>query len=183
MADTENTQTPAAEAEKAPWGDNFDAERAWKLVQNLRAEVAVIKADRDTVKGERDSLKSKSQALEDEGKTELQKLQDRAEAAEKAAKEAARELNLQKVLRKHPELEDFADLLTGETEEELAAKAERLAAIGKPKDGGDGENTDGEQEPETPELPTKPTPNLTPGHGGDDSTTFDPTAIALAARQ
>ncbi|UYL87611.1 scaffolding protein [Arthrobacter phage VResidence] len=180
MADTENTQTPAPEAkpegEKAPWGDDFDAERAWKLVQNLRAE-------RDDLKKKNTAYESERQAREDEGKSELQKLQDRLDAAERTAKEKERELSLAKVLRKHPELEEFADLLTGDTEEELAAKAERLAAIGKPKDGGDGENKDGEQKPDAPELPAKPTPNLTPGHGGDESTPFDPTAIALAARQ
>ncbi|KUM41205.1 hypothetical protein [Arthrobacter sp. EPSL27] len=180
MADTEN-QTPAAtdakpDAEKTPWGADFDAERAWKLVQNLRAEVTDLKQKNSTYESER-------QAREDEGKSELQKLQDRLQAAEQKAKEAARDLNLQKVLRKHPELEDFADLLTGETEEELFAKAERLAAIGKPKEPAEGEQKDGEQKPDAPELPAKPTPNLTPGHGGDDSTPFDPTAIALAARQ
>lgn len=181
MADTENTNTPATPEKPAetPWGADFDPERAWKLVQNLRTE-------RDALKTERDTLKSKSQALEDDGKTELQKLQDRAEAAEKAAKEAARELSVQKVLRKHPELEDFADLLSGDNEEEIAAKAERLAAIGKPKEPADppADPPAGEQPPAgEPELPGKPTPSLTPGHGGEENAPFDPVAIAKAARR
>ncbi|QXO14540.1 scaffolding protein [Arthrobacter phage Kaylissa] len=179
MADTEN-QNPAPadkqEGDKAPWGDDFDAERAWKLVQNLRTEVATLKTENGT-------MKTKLQASEDEGKTELQKLQERLAAAEQTAKEKERELSLAKVLRKHPELEEFADLLTGDTEEELAAKAERLAAIGKGKKDEDDADKGDDQKPDAPELPGKPQPNLTPGHGGEDSTPFDPTAIALAARK
>ncbi|WNO26026.1 scaffolding protein [Arthrobacter phage Wildwest] len=172
MAETEN-QTPApTDAEKAPWGDDFDAERAWKLVQNLRSERDTLKTERDGLKTERDALVTERDGL----KTELQ---TKTEEVERTTKETARELALQKVLRKHPELEDFADLLTGDTEEELASKAERLAAIGKPKEPAE----PGEQKPDEPELPGKPTPNLTPGHGGEDVTPFDPTAIALAARQ
>ncbi|UIW13422.1 scaffolding protein [Arthrobacter phage Amyev] len=185
MADTEN-QTPAADAkpegEKAPWGEDFDAERAWKLVQNLRAERDALKSERDGLKTERDTLKAAKDAAADEGKSELQKLQDRIAEIEKASAAKDRDLALQKVLRKHPDLEEFADLLTGDTEEELAAKAERLAAIGKAKAPADGAK-DGEQSGEKQELPGKPQPNLTPGHGGEDTTPFDPTAIALAARK
>lgn len=180
MADTEN-QTPAAtdakpEGSAAPWGDDFDAEKAWRLVQNLRTERDGLKTERDALKGERDALTTERDGL----KTELQ---TKTEEAERLSKDSARELALQKVLRKFPDLEDFADLLTGDTEEELVSKAERLAKIGKPAEPADGEQTDGEQTPETPELPGKPTPNLTPGHGGEDVTPFDPTAIAKAARR
>lgn len=45
------TETPAPEGqepeqveEKPPWGDDFDAEKAWKLVQNLRGDVDKAKA-------------------------------------------------------------------------------------------------------------------------------------------
>ncbi|QNO12667.1 scaffolding protein [Arthrobacter phage Snek] len=178
MADTENTSTEKTDAEgaktEAPWGADFDAERAWKLIQNLRTE-------RDAIKTERDTLKSERQAREDEGKTELQKLQDRLDAAEKAAKDSARELALQKVLRKHPELEDFTDLLSGDTEEELLAKAERLAAIGAKK-GDEGEKPPAADGEDGDDIPGKPKPSLTPGHGGGSAEEFDPVAIAKAAR-
>lgn len=179
MADTETQNTAPAdkqEGEKAPWGDDFDAERAWKLVQNLRTERDGLKAERDGLKTERDALVTERDGL----KTELQ---TKTEELEKTSKETARELALQKVLRKHPELEDFADLLSGDTEEELTSKAERLAALGKPKAPADGENKDAEQKPETPEIPGKPTPSLTPGHGGEENAPFDPVAIAKAARR
>lgn len=180
MADTENTQTPAAEAQKpaeTPWGDDFDAERAWKLVQNLRTERDGLKTERDSLKTERDALVTERDGL----KTELQ---TKTEEVERTTKETARELALQKVLRKHPELEDFADLLSGDTEEEIAAKADRLAAIGKPKEPAANADPAGEQPPAgDPELPGKPTPSLTPGHGGEENAPFDPVAIAKAARR
>jgi len=178
MANTEAQNTEGAEGTKPegsnPWGDDFDAEKAWRLVTNLRAEVTTLKTERDGLKTERDSLKSAKDDAENEGKTELQKLQDRLEEIEKASKAKDRDLALQKVLRKHPELEEYADLLTGDNEEELTAKAERLAKIGKKAEG---------EGNETIELPGKPKPNLTPGHTADQVDDFDPVAIAKAARQ
>jgi FtsZ-binding cell division protein ZapB len=181
MAETENEQPkPAEEKPETPWGNDFDPERAWKLVTNLRTELAELKTENGTLKTER-------QARKDDGKDDLTKLQERLQAAEKAAKDSERALYLERVLRKHPALEDFADLLTGENEEEISAKADRLAAIGKPKEPADGEKPPaeiGEQKPaEEAELPGKPEPALTPGHGGAETTPFDPAAIAKAARQ
>ena len=184
MANTEAQTTDATKDEKPngenPWGKDFDAEKAWRLVQNLRAEVTGLKTERDNLKTERDNLKVEKDAADSEGKSELQKLQDRLAEIEKTAKDREREVALQKVLRKHPELEDFADLLTGETEDELMSKAERLAKIGKPADGENGDK-DGDQKPA--ELPGAPKPALTPGHGGDAPAPFDPDAIAKAARE
>ncbi|CCQ44319.1 hypothetical protein ARTSIC4J27_243 [Pseudarthrobacter siccitolerans] len=177
MANTEAQSTEAnaegtkPEGSSNPWGDDFDADKAWRLVQNLRAENSDLKSENSKLKTER-------QDRENEGMSELQKLQDRLNELEKAAKDKDRDLALQKVLRKHPELEDIADLLTGDTEDELMAKAERLAKLGKKSDGeGD------EQKPGPTELPGMPKPNLTPGHGGDDTEPFDPVAIAKAARR
>lgn len=180
MANTEAPNTnDAAKGDKPegsnPWGDDFDAEKAWRLVQNLRAEVADLKTAKTDVEKERDALKTAKDAAADEGKTELQKLQDRLAQIEADSKKKDRDLALQKVLRKHPELEEYADLLTGDTEDELAAKAERLAKIGK-KDGD-------ADKPDTVELPGKPKPTLTPGHSADVPEDFDPVAIAKAARQ
>jgi len=182
MANTEAQNTDATKDSKPegenPWGDDFDAEKAWRLVQNLRAEVAGLKTERDDLKTERDNLKVEKDAAADEGKSELQKLQDRLAEIEKTAKDREREVALQKVLRKHPELEDFSDLLSGETEDELMSKAERLAKIGKPADGENADKGDS-----TAELPGTPKPNLVPGHGGDAPAPFDPDAIAKAARE
>ena len=181
MADTEAQTNEADKGTKPegsnPWGDDFDAEKAWKLVQNLRGEVADLKTAKADAEKERDALKTAKDAAADEGKTELQKLQERLEQIEKDSKAKDRDLALQKVLRKHPELEEYADLLTGDTEEELTAKAERLAKIGK-KDGEEGDN-----KPDAVELPGKPKPNLLPGHSAEIGEDFDPVAIAKAARR
>lgn len=179
MADTETptTEAPAEEQKNAaenPWGDDFDAPRAWKLVQNLRSEVADLKQKNGSYEAER-------QERENAGKSELQKLQEKLQTAEKESSEARRELNLQKVLRKFPELEDFTDLLTGDTEEEITAKAERLAAIGKSKE--EAGDTDGDPKPEEVELPGKPKADLIPGHAAEETAPFDPVAIAKAARR
>ncbi|MGO4251234.1 hypothetical protein AB4Y81_03115 [Paenarthrobacter sp. TAF1] len=184
MANTEAQNTDATKDSKPegenPWGDDFDAEKAWRLVQNLRAEVTGLKTERDDLKTERDNLKVEKDASDSEGKTEIQKLTDRLAELEKTAKEKDRDVALQKVLRKHPELEEFSDLLTGETEDELMSKAERLAKIGKPADGDNPADKDGEK---PAELPGTPKPNLVPGHGGDAPAPFDPDAIAKAARE
>ena len=147
---------PEAEAkpndgETPPWGDDFDAERAWRLIQNLRQEKDALKARKDDP--------------------------EKLSAAEQRAKEAERALYLERAFRKYPELDadDFRDFLTGETEEEILAKAERLARLGKPK----------EEAPASDPAPTpnKPTPSLVPGHGGEERPAFDPVAIAKAARR
>lgn len=193
MSKTADNSTPKTEevgAEKAgstpPWGDDFDAERAWTLVQNLRSE-------KESLKGELATERQKSQALEANESDGLKELRTRAEAAEERAKEAERKLNVATVLRDFPALADFEDLLTGDTVEEIKAKAERLASIGDKKD--DAEDPDkGDPKPDESEdegakggsqedpLPGRPAPDLVPGHGGGEKAPFDPDAIAKAAR-
>lgn len=55
-----------------PWasefGDNFDAERAWRTIENLRNQ-------EKTLTNERNSAQRKAKEYEDQGKTELEKLQ------------------------------------------------------------------------------------------------------------
>lgn len=178
--------------------DNFDAERAKRLVANLRADVDRLKGERDSIATERDEARSAAEAA----KTAT----ERAETAEK-------ELWTERILRKNPELEGVEEFLTGKTEDELKAKAEKLAAKlgGKPADdggnegedggeGGDGEDSgtaggsgdpdpngstgadgDGEDD-EDDQLPGRPKPSLKPGHGGNTPEPFDPEAIAREAR-
>ncbi|WGH20297.1 scaffolding protein [Arthrobacter phage MaGuCo] len=190
MADTEkdqNEQTDQSEKQTPPWGDDFDAERAWRLVQNLRGELSDVKAELVTTKKDRDTAQTERDALKDGAGSESEKVT----AAEKRAAEAERALHVERALRKHPDLADYADLLTGDTEEEIVAKADRLAAIGKK--GGDPAADDKDQSKDGSKpgaeasgdddgLPGKPTPDLKPGHGGDAKTPFDAEAIAKAAR-
>lgn len=183
-------QDPASKADKAqtpPWGDaeNFDPERAWRLIENLREEVASIKAERDALKADADKRA-------DAEKTDLQRAVERAEAAEQRAKEAERSLWTERALRKHPLPEgldeeteaEFLAFLSGDSEEEIVRKAARLEALRGGAKSAD-EKPDGEQgagAEQSAQVPGKPAPALVPGHGGDAAEPFDPDAVAQAAR-
>lgn len=180
MPDAPKTEDPKPST--PPWGDdaNFDAARAWTLIENLKADVEKIKVERDTIKTDRDSLKTAADTAADAEKTEAQKIADRAAAAEERAKTAERSLWTERALRKHPlpagldeETEaEFLAFLSGESAEEIERKAARLAALsGKAETPG-----------EAPANSTRPTPNLTPGHGGTPPVPFDAAAVAKAAR-
>lgn len=177
MTDSTDTSTP-------PWGDDFDAERAWTLVQNLRA-------DKDKLQGEKDTLTTEL-ATERQAREDAEKVAKDADpegklsAAEKRAADAERSLWTERALRKHSIAEELVEFLSGDTEEAILAKAEKLSKVGKP----DGEKPKADEEKpdesaEKPEggLPPRPTPDLTPGHGGDAPAAFDPEAIASAARK
>lgn len=164
-----------------PWGDDFDAERAWTLVQNLRGDLDKLKTERDDARQERDDAKAASDSTESA---------EKLTAAEARAKAAETSLWTERALRKHSIDEDLVDFLTGDTEEDILAKAERLAGRSKPaeeKPSTDGDPKDGDKPADDKPagdqgLPGTPKPSLTPGHGGDTSAPFDPDAIAAKAR-
>jgi hypothetical protein len=155
---------PATDPGKAPtFTGEFDPERAARLVENLRTEL--------------EEAKAKIRAREDAEKTDLQKAQERAEAAEAALVKATLDTATAKAAQAHKIPDDLLEFITGATAEEIEAKAKRLgeklaATDGTPADNGTG----------TPS--TRPTPRLVPGQGsGDTGSTFDPAAIAKAARR
>ena len=164
---------------KKPWGDDFDEAKAWTLVQNLRGDKTTLQADLATARQALTEAETKATA----GETE----KDRADKAE-------RSLWVERALRKHPTVSnDFGDFLSGDTEEEILAKAERLASVGQPKaPAASDPKPDADAKPDDPKpdadpapaLPGKPVPDLTltPGHGGDVAEPFDPAAIAAKAR-
>lgn len=172
MADTDK---PGTEDKAPEFEGEFDADRAKRLVANLRAEVAKLEGDLASVTTERDALKAEADNKADEGKSEAEKAAQRAAAAEKAAEEARRELWVERALRKHPEAADLADLIKGDDEDAVLAIAERLAKRGKPADDEDKGN-------EPDDLSRRPKPDLKPGHGGDDPEPFDAAKIAAEAR-
>lgn len=88
-ADNDSGNTP-------PWGDDFDAEKAWGLVTSLREEVGRVKADR-TPQDEKDAktiatlkrqladaepIVSEFRRLEEASKTETERAKDAAAAAQ-----------------------------------------------------------------------------------------------------
>jgi hypothetical protein len=165
MPDDNTAAIPPAEEPKtpAPWGDDFNAERAWKLIENLRADNAKSKA-RVT------EFETAAQARADAEKSELERAVARAEAAEKSLADREAAGRRKDVLSKHGLTDDDAAYLAGISDDELDAKAEALAArLGLTK------------KDAAEEIPGKPAPKLTPGHEtGDAAGDFDPMAIAKA---
>lgn len=148
---TEAVEAPEAQDNgKAPkFEGEFDAERAAKLIENLRGDIAKLKASN----GE---LSSKLSAREDAEKTEFEKLTERLQKAEKDATEFRTALTVAKVAREHGIPEELTGFLTGANEEEIAAKAKLLA------------DTFG-QTGKSLELPGKPKAKLVPSTGGADA--------------
>lgn len=157
-----------------PWGDDFDAEKAWTLVQKLRAERDSAKADRDKFKTERDDLDKARQERENEGKTAEERATAALEAAKSDAEKTKRELWIERALRKHPVPDDLVDLLSGDTEESLIANAKRLSKFKAA--------ADDEQDEPDPATPSRLKPDLKPGHKTETDAVFDADAIVKAAR-
>jgi hypothetical protein len=170
---TDQSKTDASKTSTPPWGDDFDPARAWRLIENLRTEVDGLKTDRD-------STRSKLKEREDAEKSDSERATSRASEAEARAAKAERTLLIERATRKHNLPEDVVEFLTGDTEEEINAKAERLAALG----GGPKATSETEEPKPTTDLPGKPKPALQPGHAAEGSEDgFDPEAIAKAARE
>lgn len=152
-----------------PWGDDFDAQRAWSLVTSLRAEIAEEKTAHGQTKAERDRLATERDDLTTE-KTAAEEAAAEAATALTAATEATtaaqRDLWVERAVRMHGIDEDLVDFLTGDDEETILAKAERLAGRNKPAD----------------KLPGLPVPALIPGHSGDSPGPFDADSVVDYAR-
>lgn len=156
--------TDEAKAAATPWGDDFNAERAWKLIENLRSDKAKTA---DELKALRDA----KQAREDAEKSDLERAVARAEAAEKSLADREAATRRTSVLAKHGLSEDDAAYLAGISDDELDTKAAALAArLGLTK------------KDAAEEIPGKPAPKLTAGHetGSASGDEFDPMAIAKA---
>lgn len=157
--DAGNKNEPNADKGKAPkFEGEFDAERAAKLVENLRADVAKRDAD----------LKALKAQIEEKGGSE-KTLQQRLDALESRAAEAERSLLVARVAKEQGVPDDLLEFLTGKDEAALKTQAERLAAHAKKQPADD--------------VPRRPRPRLTPGHNGEDEEKFDADAVAKAARR
>jgi len=183
MADTAETVEGTETASAKPWGDdaNFDAERAWNLIQGLRSdkaaltqELASVKADKAAAEKERD---------------------DAVKAADDAKKDLASDRR-EAILKEFDIDQDLAEeFLSGDlTLDELRRKAERLAGRKKPepkpeekgeepKPAEDTKDQASDKSAAEPKLPARPKLAPTPGEGGTPEPKFDPDAIVAAVRQ
>lgn len=161
-AEVVDTATPAALEDKSPgWDGEFDPERAARLVANLRDESKKAKE-------ELAELRLKLTEKEDAEKTELQRIQERAERAEAELNATKSALLVAEIAKEYGVP---ADLLSGNTREEIEARAKALAdwagATKRPAD----------------EIPGRPKPKLVPGGSPTDtSEPFDPVATAAKIR-
>lgn len=124
------TEAPTAQqppAEKPPWGDDFDADKAWKLIQNLRSDKEKLSA-REVLTDEQKTRLAEYDKYVEASKTELQKAQ---EAASKVPTLEEQNLRLQVALEKGltGDRADLAARLQGKTKEELSADADKLLAL------------------------------------------------------
>jgi hypothetical protein len=167
----DSTQTPDASVSTAPtapteaappWGENFDAGRAWSLIQGLRS-------DKEKLSGKVSTFEKAAQEQADKEKTDLQRAMERAERAEKAIADREAADKRRTVLSKHGLTGDDAAYLAGVSDDDLDARAQQLAArlgVGKSTDAAEA-------------IPGKPTPTLTAGHESSDAAeAFDPLALA-----
>ena len=129
------------EAAAPPWGsdEEFNPEKAWKLIQNLRKEKDDLKP-----------LADKAKQLEDAQKSDQQKLQEALEAAQTDGAAAKAQAAMLAAALEHGLSKDDLDLLDGVPPEQIADRAARLAARLKPNgappasrnQGGDGGSPD-----------------------------------------
>lgn len=167
------TPEPKPAEQTPPWGaeENFDAARAWTLIQGLRS-------DKEALTAERDSFRTDAETAT----TERDAAVSRAEAAEASIADSERSSLIARTLAKHGLPEDVGEFLTGADEAALEAQAARLAAVAKPATP---EPTPGEkpaEEPATPPSGGRPAPGLKPGHGGDEREVIDLDALVADAR-
>lgn len=109
--------------EKPPWGsdEDFKPEKAWALIQNLRK-------DKTNLTSERDELRTKVKEFEDAGRSDQEKLNERASGAETRATNAEREAARLRVALKKGLTETQAKRLVGDDEEALEKDADELLA-------------------------------------------------------
>lgn len=164
--------------------EDFDAERAKRLIRNLRNDKAALRRERDEAR----SLLTAAEKERDEHKS----------AAETAKKDLAADRRSAILKEFEIDEDDAEEFLSGDLSlDELRRKAERLAGRRKkdepkddepkddePQDGdGDQGDSDAGEPDDAPKLPTRPKPALKPGHGGEPEAAIDIDGIAAYARR
>ena len=127
---TETVATPEAVSETQPAtvgkdGQAFDAERAQKTIEQLRAEAKELKAAKKRL----EELEKAEQARKESEMSEIEKLKARAEQAEAQAQALKRNEERRAAAEKVGLPLQFADRLKGETPDELEADAKALFEV------------------------------------------------------
>lgn len=118
---------PVPAPEAPPWGTDFDPARAWHTIQTLRARESELEK-RPVLTPDAQAKLTQFEALEQASKTDAQRLAEETATAQREAQAARDEANRYKVALAHGIPVDDFDLLGTGTEEEITARAVKLAA-------------------------------------------------------
>lgn len=129
MSEASTAEAPATEAPEAEEAttstEAFDQDRALAKIKKANDEARSL---RTRIK-ELEAFESKIKELEDSQKSEAQKVQERAQKAEQDAAEARSELARERIARRYKIDDEDLELLGTGTEEQLEARAKRIAAL------------------------------------------------------
>jgi hypothetical protein len=152
---------PAESAPTPPWGsdENFDAARAWKLIQDLKSDKERL-STRPTLSEEQRQQLDEYNRLVEASKSEEQRRQEQIEAANRERDDSRAEAVRLRVALKHGISEDDFDLLGSGTEEQIEARASRIAEKNKAVEDAVSALT---PPGSTPPVPRRPGEKLRPG--------------------
>lgn len=123
---TTQTDTTAGEPQEGTEQpeEDLSPEALRKQLEKARKDAAGYR----TKLRELEPIAAKAKELEDAQKTEAQKLTERAEAAERMAADSQREMTRLRVLSEISLPADLHEFVTGDTEDDMRARAAKLAA-------------------------------------------------------
>lgn len=113
------------EAPVASTPEPFDEQRALEKITKANSEAKGLRA---RVK-ELEAYEAKVREIEDAKKPELDRLSERATKAEQRAQQVETELIRERIARRHSITDDDLDLLGSGTEDQIEARAKRIAAL------------------------------------------------------
>lgn len=128
-------QDAGKDSPQAPWernGESFDADKAARLIANLREENAQLKTDRSRYRGERDELLSRIGH-------DARSVEERIATVEKENAQLRDQVwhhRRQRALTLAGISDEFVDLVHGSTDEEVNASVQRLVALAASGAGG-----------------------------------------------
>lgn len=127
---TEQPADGAPVSETPPWGDDFDPARAWHTIQTLReAEKERDQLRKQVVTPEqREQLEEYGRLIE-ASKSEQQRKDEQLAAVSRERDTTAADALRYRIAIEHGVSKDDLDLLGSGTEEELAARAQRIAEL------------------------------------------------------
>lgn len=126
----EAQEAPTGEqtAEAPPWGDDFDPARAWHTIQTLREREKELSKQPKLTPQQQQQLDEYNRLVE-ASKSEAQRQQEAIEAAKHEAETARAEAIRYKAAAAHGIGAEHFELLGSGTEEEISARAEKIAAL------------------------------------------------------